>query len=307
MNVNGLKHRAMEFVATAAAILALGACTTPQGQGDKTSATSAAMTFACPISETVPNARYIGPYRGVENNLVPEDVARDMYCADQFKSKNYPKGFVTLYGSSRIGERNSRGDAAVIAANDRLYQEIKGFAYQWTRRYGAAYPIMTGAGPGLMEAGSRGAKEAGKSIGYTTYYDPGSTADPARPYGGNAALAFQKYNSQDIITDGLVFSSIAMREAMMIMHSAAIIIAPGGTGTEWEAFQIIETIKSRQLNRVPIYIVGDRKMHWKSFEDRLNDMIRRTTVREGEVTQYIEYVDNAEDVVEKLRARLGLN
>jgi predicted Rossmann-fold nucleotide-binding protein len=92
----------------------------------------------------------------------------------------------------------------------------------------------------------------------------------------------------------------------MILHSAAVILAPGGTGTEWEAFQIIETIKSRQLTRVPIYVVGNREMHWKSFDARVSDMVRRGTINEGEVTQHLEYVENAEDVVERLRVRLGL-
>jgi predicted Rossmann-fold nucleotide-binding protein len=319
--VKKLKRQVISTIAVSAIITAFGGCAMPQGPAtqasnansaerplhtDKASAGSIVMTLECPTSGSVPNARYIGPYQGVENNLKPEHMAQDLYCADLFKSKNYPKGFVTIYGSSRILEANNKGDAAVIAANNKLYQEIKSFAYKWTQRYGVEYPIMTGAGPGLMEAGSRGAKEAGKSIGYTTYYDPGS-GDPARYYGGDASRVFWKYNSQDIITDGLIFSSVAIRETSMIMHSAAIVIAPGGTGTEWEIFQILETIKSKQLIRVPVYIVGDRTMYWKSFEARLGDMVRRTAVKDGEVTQYIEYVDNAEDVVEKLKTRLGLN
>jgi predicted Rossmann-fold nucleotide-binding protein len=126
-----------------------------------------------------------------------------------------------------------------------------------------------------------------------------------RPYGGKAELALWKFDGKDITTDGLIFSSIAMRETAMIMHSAAIVLAPGGTGTEWEIFQILETIKSRQLTCVPIYVVGDSKVHWQSFKDRLADMVRRTTANEGEVTKYIEYVDNAEDLITNLSARVG--
>ncbi|MCC6543272.1 MAG: LOG family protein [Nitrospirae bacterium] len=43
----------------------------------------------------------------------------------------------------------------------------------------------------------------------------------------------------------------------MILHSAAIIIAPGGSGSEWEIFQILESVKSDQLKAVPIYLVGE--------------------------------------------------
>jgi predicted Rossmann-fold nucleotide-binding protein len=201
--------------------------------------------------------------------------AQDAYCADAFKSRHYPKGFVTVFGSSHIGEDNKAGEPTVIAANNKLDQDIREFAKQWTARYGTAYPILSGAGPGLMEAANRGAAEAAKSIGYTTYYDPNPNpkADPKHPHGGNPAAAFWRYNSKDIVTDGLIFSSIAMRESAMILHSAAIIIAPGGTGTEWETFQILETIKSKQLIGVPIYIVGPRDLDWKSLEARLGDMV----------------------------------
>lgn len=81
-----------------------------------------------------------------------------------------------------------------------------------------------------MEAGSRGAYAAGKSIGYTTYYDPPKEGDNSgRPYGGDPKAVYKKYNDkEDIITDGLIFSSIAVREMEMILHSAAIVIGPGG-------------------------------------------------------------------------------
>ena len=240
--------------------------------------------------------------------MTAADVARDWYCADAFKERNYPNGFVAIFASSRIVELNTKADPPTNAANDELYRQIRSLANHWTQRYGATYPILSGAGPGLMEAAGRGALEAGKSIGYTTYYDPNPspTPDPKRFYGGNPAAVFWKHAGQDILTDGLIFSSIAVRESAMIRHSAAIIIAPGGTGTEWETFQILETIKSHQLINVPIYIVGGRVFNWTSLEARLSDMVRRTTLKSGEATALIEFVDNPEDVIEKLRVRMGL-
>lgn len=235
-------------------------------------------------------------------------MAQDWACADAFKDHYYPNGFVTIFGSSRIIEHNTKGDPAINAANDALYQQIRAFAKHWTERYGTSYPILSGAGPGIMEAAGRGAREAGKSIGYTTYYDrvAGATPDPNRFYGGDPTKAFAKYQGQDILTDGLIFSSIAVRESAMIRHSAAILIAPGGTGTEWETFQILETLKSHQLSGVPIYIVGDRTFHWASWDARLADMVLRTTLDKGAATAGVEFIDNPEDVIERLRVRLGL-
>jgi predicted Rossmann-fold nucleotide-binding protein len=257
----------------------------------------------CPVSNEVPNARYVGPYLGVENNLSSSDFARDIYCSNEFKAKNFPNGYVTVYGSSKIQETNDKGPPEVNRANDKLYAQILSFATTWTSRYGNIYPIMTGAGPGLMEAASRGAHKAGKSIGYTTYYDH-LKADPKYPYGGDPTRAFNKYNSaDDVITDGLIFSSIAMREDAMILHSAAIVIAPGGTGTEWETFQILETVRSHQLTKVPVYIVGDREMYWKSFLARLCDMDHHKTLNRDDLG-FVEYVNDPEDVIDRLTIRL---
>lgn len=267
---------------------------------------SASAEPPCPTSKDVPLARYVGPYLGVENVLTPKDFAQDLYCAEQFKLRQYPNGFVTVFGSSRIREHNAGPDPVINAANDKLYAQVKQFAHDWTSFYGRRYPILSGAGPGLMEAASRGAIEVGPSVGYTTYYDPAAMPTPTRPYAGNPAAAFWKYQDHDLLTDGVVFSSIAMRETAMIRHSAAIIITPGGTGTEWETFEILETIKSKQLTRVPIYIVGERAVHWKSLDARLADMVARGTLRAGEATEGVYFVDDATEVLKTLPTQLGL-
>lgn len=238
----------------------------------------------------VSNASYTGPYKGVDNNLDSTDLSRDIYCANYFKKNKYPNGFVTIYGSSRINEKNSLPETDAAKANTKIYQETMSFAEKWTATgYGKRYPIMTGAGPGIMEAGSRGATQAGgPSIGYTTYYDPYPR--------GDAIDAFWKYNGQQITSDGLIFSSVGIREYMMILHSAAIVIAPGGTGTEWETFQILESIKSNQLKKVPIYLVGNKEAHWESFYRRLDDMVRRGTIKKDEVFSHFIHVDSMNDL-----------
>jgi predicted Rossmann-fold nucleotide-binding protein len=258
-------------------------------------------------ASTTSNASYTGPYKGVENNLSVADFSRDLFCAEQFKSTKYPNGFVTIFGSSRIHEKNTQGEAAINQANDKLYQQIYNLSYKWSKNHSKQYPVLTGAGPGIMEAGSRGAiKAGGPSIGYTTYYGPSRKAT-----GGNASMAFWKYRptkkkSQTIITDGLIFTSVAIRESLMINHSAAMVFAPGGTGTEWEIFQTIEQMKSGQLKRVPMYIVGDKKIHWQSLYNRLDDMIKRGTIKRHEVEALFVHVDNPEDVYKLLVTALNL-
>lgn len=246
-------------------------------------------TTTCPRRADVPNASYVGPYLGMENNLSPKDFSRDLFCASDFKQKKFPNGYVTVYGSSKI------------QPNEKIYVEVVEFARQWTRSYGDRFPIMTGAGPGIMEAGSRGANEAGgKSIGYTTYYFPPRKNDSTgtHPYEDDPTAALNKY-----VTDGLIFSSVAMREDMMILHSAAVIIAPGGTGTEWETFQILETLKSQQLKAVPVYLIGDQNRYWKSFSDRLCAMQSNGLLPPGTLP-FFEFVDSPSDIVARLKATL---
>jgi predicted Rossmann-fold nucleotide-binding protein len=254
----------------------------------------------------VPRANYVGPYLGVENLLTPGDFARDMYCADAIKARLFPRGYVTVFGSSRIGENNpmcygSECDAEVKRRNDATYAMVKRFAVLWTARHGRSIPIMTGAGPGLMEAANRGASEAGgPSVGYTTYYDPAGRPTPERPYGGDPAKALNRY-----VGNGLIFTSVVAREAAMIKHSAAMVITPGGTGTEWETYQIIETIKSRQVLPVPVYFLGDAA-DWASLQARLDDMARRHVTLRQELA-FLRFVGSAEELASALRADLRLD
>ena len=121
----------------------------------------------CP--SVLPNASYTGPYKGVDNQLSVAELSRDLHCAQAFKASKYPGGFVAIYGSSRIGEASRLPDPVLARQSEALYADVMAFAEAWTRKHGRRYPIMTGAGPGLMEAGARGAlKAGGPSIGYTT-------------------------------------------------------------------------------------------------------------------------------------------
>lgn len=262
----------------AAAVL-LAACGSVPGAGTAAPACSAA---------GVERAEYVGPYLGVENLVTAADFARDLHCAEQVKARLFPRGYVTIFGSSRLG------------ADQAVYADVRRFAALWTARHARIHPVMTGAGPGLMEAGNRGAREAGgPSVGYTTYYDRASQPTPQRPYGGDPRQALNAH-----VTHGLVFSSVVAREAAMIVHSAAIVIAPGCTGTEWETFQVIETIKSRQVLPVPVYLFGDRS-HWASLQARLDDMVSRRVIRREEVA-FLRFAATPEELAQALTADLAL-
>jgi len=280
-----------------AAFLLLAACATPDRP----------VAARCEAPANVPNALYAGPYRGVENAIPPEDMARDFACAEAVKARLFPRGYVTVFGSSRIAESNAACDAAgsncdepVKRHNDAMYADVRRFAQLWTAAHGREIPIMTGAGPGLMEAANRGAADAkGPSVGYTTYYDRAAQPTPQRPYGGDPSQALNRY-----VTHGVIFTSVVAREAVMIQQSAAMVITPGGTGTEWEIFQIVETVKSRQVLPVPVYFFGD-PAHWVTLRMRLEDLARRRVVRREELA-FLRFVATPEELVAALEADLKL-
>ena len=92
----------------------------------------------------------------------------------------------------------------------------------------------------------------------------------------------------------------------MIRHSAAIVFAPGGTGTEWEIYQAMETIKSRQQSPVPVYFLGDRAVYWAGLEARLKDLVARRTVRQNEIDPFLRFVVTPAELVERLSKDLAL-
>lgn len=82
----------------------------------------------------------------VPNGVVPspQEVAKDAYSAQKFIEQMAPNEVITIFGSAR-----TKSDQA-------SYINTRNFAYQWTKEMGNKYPILTGGGPGLMEAGNRG-------------------------------------------------------------------------------------------------------------------------------------------------------
>lgn len=182
----------------------------------------------------------------------PQDLATDAFCAERVIRRSAPRGVVTIFGSARAKE------------DWESYKLTRDFARLWTQQMGDRYPILTGGGPGIMEAGNRGAKEAGgKSLYFSTYFGSGS----------------EKPNSYT--TDGYVFASFSQREADMVDRGAAIVIAQGGVGTEWEIFETLSKIQTRKKARCPVILLGPRAS-WASLFARMDAMVQARTIGAGD-------------------------
>lgn len=118
------------------------------------------------------------------------------------------------------------------------------------------YGVITGGGPGIMEAGNKGAHGAG-----------------GRSAGLNIELPFEQFNNQYIDSDKLInFDYFFVRKVMFMKYSQGFIALPGGFGTFDELFEAITLIQTGKIGKFPIVLVG------QSYWEGLVDWIEKTVL-----------------------------
>ena len=156
---------------------------------------------------------------------------------------------VSIFGSARTHPDNPYYAAARETA---------------ARLVGAGFAVITGGGPGIMEAANLGASEAkGVSIGC------------------NIELPFeQKPNPYQ--TRSLTFKYFFVRKTMFIKYSTAFIIFPGGFGTLDELFEALTLIQTRKIRNFPVVLVG--KQFWGGMMDWLRGaVLAEKNISEGDL------------------------
>lgn len=137
---------------------------------------------------------------------------------------------VSIFGSARTTEDNENYIAARETA--RLLAE-------------AGFEIITGGGPGIMEAANRGARDAGKiSVGC------------------NIELPFEQI-ANPYQTKSLTFKYFFVRKTMFIKYSNAYLIFPGGFGTMDEVFEALTLIQTRKIRNFPVVLFGSQ--YWRGL------------------------------------------
>jgi uncharacterized protein (TIGR00730 family) len=183
------------------------------------------------------------------------------------------EGFTKL---SQIGPCVSIFGSARTREGHRYYKLTEEIAYLMTK---AGYGIITGGGPGIMEAANKGAHFAGgKSVGL------------------NINLPFEQSPNPFIDRNKLInFNFFYVRKTMFMRYSMGFIALPGGFGTLDELTEAITLIQTHKLVRFPIVLVG--KDYWKG----LIDWVRSTVLAEKNIApedlDIFKVVDTAEDAV----------
>ena len=169
----------------------------------------------------------------------------------------FVEGFETM---SKIGPCVSVFGSARTQPDNKYYQQAEEIGYLLTQ---SGYGVITGGGPGIMEAANKGAKRGeGKSVGL------------------NIELPFEQSYNEYIDKDKILnFDYFFVRKVMFVKYAQGFIVLPGGVGTLDELFEAITLIQTQKIGKFPIVLVGE------SYWEGLLDWIKETMLSiEGNIS-----------------------
>jgi uncharacterized protein (TIGR00730 family) len=189
--------------------------------------------------------------------------------------------FVNGYESmARIGPCVSIFGSARTKPDNKYYLLAENIAYKISK---AGYGVITGGGPGIMEAGNKGAHRGeGTSVGL------------------NIELPFEQHYNPYIDKDkNLNFDYFFVRKVMFVKYSQGFVVMPGGFGTLDEMFEAITLIQTKKIGKFPIILVGSS--YWTGLMDWIKTvMIEEHKNANIEDLNLIKIVDTEDEVVEAL-------
>ncbi len=186
------------------------------------------------------------------------------------------EGFEKL---AKIGPCVSLFGSARTKPTDKYYKLAEEIGYMLTKK---GFGVITGGGPGIMEAGNKGAHfSGGKSVGL------------------NIDLPFEQYANPFIDGDKLLtFNYFFVRKVMFMKYSQGYIVLPGGFGTLDELFEAITLIQTQKLVRFPVILVG--KDYWKGLIDWIKDrLLADKNIHEKDMNLF-KLVDTADEAVREI-------
>ena len=173
---------------------------------------------------------------------------------------------VSIFGSARTKEGNP------------YYTQAEEIAFQLTQK---GYGVISGGGPGIMEAANKGAQRGGgKSVGL------------------NIDLPFEQEANPFIDSDKLInFDYFFVRKVMFVKYAQGFIVMPGGVGTLDELFEAITLIQTNKIGRFPIVLVGSS--FWEGLIKWIkNTMLKKEKNISPEDLDLFELVDTPQEAVD---------
>ncbi len=180
-------------------------------------------------------------------------------------------------------------DARRQLAHSRYYEEARRFSHLVSTRFQQKghrdFVVVTGGGPGIMEAANRGAYEAGaRSIGLNIILPREQRPNPYI----SPELAFR-------------FHYFALRKMHFLMRARGLVAFPGGFGTLDELFDVLTLVQTGKMPRIPIVLVG--REFWQRVVD-FNYLVEEGFISAEDASLFTR-VDTAEEILEVLEAFHG--
>lgn len=172
---------------------------------------------------------------------------------------------VTFYGSTKLRDGSP------------YYEKVRNLAYRISKELNFA--ILSGGGPGIMEAANRGAKEAGgKSIGLTIKLP-------------------REQNTNQYVTEEIPFKFFFTRQNTMSYSTEVCIFCPGGYGTLSELFDILTLKQTNKIGQIPVILYCSE--FWSPLEKMIKELLveKFKTVEEKELNLY-KIIDNEDEILE---------
>ena len=181
--------------------------------------------------------------------------------------RSFPQG-VTVFGSARLPQ-------------DHKYCKMAYKLGGLLAKNGHA--VVTGGGPGIMEAASHGAYEIG-----------------GRTIGLNITLKHEQFPNP-YLTDCLTFEYFFARKVTLAMASKVFVFFPGGFGTMDELSEILCLMQEDKMPKMPVFLIG--KTYWKNFDRIIREMLKLKLIATQD-TKIFKITDNVTEVV-KAANRIG--
>ena len=173
---------------------------------------------------------------------------------------------VTIYGSARL------------RADDKLYAQTEEIAH---RLGDIGFSIVTGGGPGVMEAANKGALKAGvKSVGL------------------NVVLP-EEQTCNSYTTKSITFSHFFVRKVMLVKYAAAFVIIPGGLGTLDELTEVLTLMQTHKIKPFPIVLFNSE--YWEGFLAWLKDIALAKEFISEDDLNLLRVCDNPDEVIESVQ------
>ena len=182
-----------------------------------------------------------GPYSRRRELWLVLRAIRDFIAG--FRTLHFVGPCVTVFGSARVRE------------NEPEYERARELGRRLSR---LGFTVMTGGGPGLMEAANRGAKDAG-----------------GLSVGCNIRLPKEQAPNR-FLDRSVTCQHFFVRKVLLFKYSYAFVALPGGLGTLDELFEALTLIQTGKIENFPVVLIGSE--YWRALGDLLNQMVAAGTI-----------------------------